>query len=385
MKNLENTKDALQKEMLQSWISKGYKGTLVAATGSGKSRCGVLAAQDEKKLNKDFKGLLIVPTEKLRDKNWKEEFKKWNATRIYNSNFRRECYASIAKIKNEEFDLVILDEAHNITLNNYSFFQNNKINKVLGLTATPPEDREKEILLKSVAPISYIYTLNQAVSDGNVADYDITVVKIDLDDIEKIYKGGTKLYPKMVTEKQKYIQLHNKAENAKYSGNANWLKFAIIDRMRFVYNLTSKTKAAKWIIENLLSEDRSLIFCGSIAQADELCSNRYHSKSGDKALKKLVNGSINQLSCVKALNEGHNIPNLDSALVVQLNSKEKDLIQRMGRILRPRPNHIGTIYILIANNTQDEDWFKKASAGLDSSKIKYLTFNELKNTLNRWL
>jgi superfamily II DNA or RNA helicase len=56
---------------------------------------------------------------------------------------------------------------------------------------------------------------------------------------------------------------------------------------------------------------------------------------------------VNRLSCVKAINEGHNFPGIDSGVIVQINSKEKDLIQRLGRLLRFRPGHEGHLYIVV--------------------------------------
>ena len=58
--------------------------------------------------------------------------------------------------------------------------------------------------------------------------------------------------------------------------------FLILQRMRFIYNLPSKLEAAKYILKHIIPiEDRTLIFCGSIAHAEELSKNTYHSKTDD--------------------------------------------------------------------------------------------------------
>ena len=93
------------------------------------------------------------------------------------------------------------------------------------------------------------------------------------------------------------------------------IKFARLARMRFIYNLKSKTKVAKYMLEKMISRDeRTLIFAGSIATAEKLESNSFHSKSNGKAFDKFMNKEINRLSSVKSLNEGVNIPDLDNAL-----------------------------------------------------------------------
>ena len=105
----------------------------------------------------------------------------------------------------------------------------------------------------------------------------------------------------------------------------------MFERLHFIYNLKSKTEIAKEIFKLIYKKDRRyLIFCGSIKQADEICGeNVYHSKVKDTAFTKFKQKLINYLGAVKSLNEGHNIPELDEAIIVQFNSSEKDIIQQI--------------------------------------------------------
>ena len=74
------------------------------------------------------------------------------------------------------------------------------------------------------------------------------------------------------------------------------------------------------------------------------------------------------------MNEGQNIPNLDNAVIVQLNSNELSTIQRIGRCIRYRPGHEATIYILSVVQTQDEKWVKKALENFDTNNIEYVSY-----------
>ena len=108
-KNLR--RETLQKEALQAVLDNNGSGILCLATGVGKSKiaidyCRLLHSQLKKKL----KCLLVVPTEKLRDTNWADEFCKWKSKVIYTDCVERTCYASFNKFKNQEYDLVILDK-----------------------------------------------------------------------------------------------------------------------------------------------------------------------------------------------------------------------------------------------------------------------------------
>ena len=47
--------------------------------------------------------------------------------KIWENNVESYCYASGSKVKGNEYDLVIMDEAHRITELSYEFFKDNKI------------------------------------------------------------------------------------------------------------------------------------------------------------------------------------------------------------------------------------------------------------------
>lgn len=365
-------RDIVQKEALDAVLANGGSGILCLATGVGKSKiaidyCNVFYNY----LKKSFRGLLVVPTEKLRDENWSDEFEKWSAKKIYN-NLDRVCYASLNKLKNKNYDLVIMDECHKISENNVKFFKQNTVSNILGLTATFPKDEIKQLLLQELnLPIVYSISLDEAIDKQIVAPYKIKIVECVLDDKEKYITAGTKEKPFMTTEYGQYNYLSNSIQRIMYSGK-NVPQWLFLKRMHMLYNLKSKTDIAKKVIASLPKDDKTLIFCGSIDQANQLCENRFHSKSSDKDFNDFCNGKINKLSCVNALNEGINIPNIDSAVIVQLNSQELNTIQRIGRCIRYRPGHEATIYILSVAFTQDAKWVEKALTSFDKKNIEYI-------------
>ena len=377
-----NTVRSIVQEEAKQAIIKNNGGMIAMATGSGKSRVAVEVAKYY--INSIDKSLsLIVPTEKLRDENWKEEYSKWAADYLWSPTIRL-CYASASKIQNKDFELAILDEGHNITELSSEFFSNNKVERTVLLTATPPSDPIKKEILKSLGiKLVYEVTLDQAVRLGFVAPYKITVVSVALDNTTKNIPGGTKLKPFMTTESAAYAYHCKAIQQAMFDKTPSGRKrhqFAILRRMQFIYKIPSKTEVIKFLLEKVIpQDDRSLIFCGSIEQAEAVCPNRYHSKSGDKAYNAFKAEEINRLSCVKAINEGHNFPGVDSGIVGQLNSKEKDLVQRIGRLIRYRPGHEAHLYIVVSESTQDEKWLENAVENLDQSKIEYVRFINFKN------
>lgn len=362
-------KSLIQKEALQKWLNNKFIGTLAIATGVGKTKIAIDALN--LLYTEDCRCLLVVPTENLRDKNWKEECEKWDSMKVY-SRLARECYVNLSKIKGQKFDLVILDEAHCITENNSEFFKNNQISRVLALTATPPKDRVKFNLLNSIAPIIFEYTLENGIKDGIITPFKIKVVDLVLDNKDKYVKAGSKAKPFLQTEEAQYSYLDKLVTKSYFTERKDATKFALLARMRFIYNIKSKTKLAQYIIDNYMKDERSLIFAGRIEQAEELCKETYHSKTNDTNLSKFQEQKIQKLSCVQALNQGINIPNVDSAIITQLKSKDHHVIQQIGRVVRWREDHIANIWVLRLLNTVDEDWVNAALAGFDPSLIEYI-------------
>ena len=383
-----NTVRGIVQEEAKQAVIKNNGGMIAMATGAGKSRVAVeLAKHYAAPSLFAYKEIaVIVPTEKLRDENWKEEFYKWGAA-VEWSAVTGLCYASGSKIVNRDFELAILDEGHNITELSSEFFINNNVKRTVLLTATPPEDKVKKQILSDL-DINLVYelTLDQAVRLGFVAPYKITVVSVALDNTTKNIPGGTKLKPFMTTESAAYAYHCKAIQQAMFDKTPSGRKrhqFAILRRMQFIYKIPSKTEVIKFLLEKVIpQDDRSLIFCGSIEQAEAVCPNRYHSKSGDKAYNAFKSEEINRLSCVKAINEGHNFPGVDSGIVGQLNSKEKDLVQRIGRLIRYRPGHEAHLYIVVSESTQDEKWLENAVENLDQSKIEYVRFINFKTKYN---
>jgi superfamily II DNA or RNA helicase len=423
-------KDSIQQKALSTHHDFDCFSTLALCTGAGKTRVAILRCREIVNLNPDAKIFLAVPTEKLRDINWKEEFHKWCEDDIYESNLTRACYVSLHKEKHlkETWDLVILDEAHHITENCLPFFFENEIKSILGLTATPPTDEYKKKMLESLAPVSYIYTLQQGIIDGVVSPFEINVIFTQLNDTHNNVEAGSKKSPFMTTEKKSYdfwdkafndlkikssvlesdlaslgyyeskkqdyfIQNRTEDKDAYISTlklSSDQLKYlkvllgqkfitetrkfsAMTKRKSILYNSYSKEQLANKLLQKIYQDKlRFLIFCGSIKQSTNICGNNvFNSSSTSEYFDKFCKKELNILGVVNAVNEGLNIDALDEIIIVQISAKDLHLIQRIGRLIRLRDNFIGKVYILVNKNSQDEVWLKSAIKAMDEIKITY--------------
>lgn len=373
-----NPKDAVQARARIAW-NRTRKGTLAMATGCGKSKIAVDRVIELLKEKPLATILLVVPTTRLRDSNWKEEFEKWGAADAW-TRVNRSCYVSINRFDNTHWDLVILDEAHNITPYNSVFFDSNNVKETIGLTATPPRDDDKIELLDKYAPICFIYRMDEAVNEGLVAPYKITIYSVPLDRNDKYIQGGTKAKPFMSTEAAHYLYLCKRIDAANFMGDT-MKKITRIARMTFLKNLKSKSDAIRTLLGAASLEERMVIFCGSIAQAEIILPDQcYHSalrgKTKDDGLNNFIAGITSKLTCVSALNEGINIPLVDSAVISSFDSNPKNMTQRIGRIVRLRPGHVAQIHILVSQGTAEETWIAKALVDFDSANIVY---NDIRN------
>jgi len=375
---MKKTKDQVQVEAVEAIKRNNGRGIIAMATGTGKSKVAIDYTAEKQKDNFDLRVLIVVPTEKLRDINWKEEFHKWGQDFLWNNNVERSCYASISKLEGEYYDIVFLDEGHNITELNSTFFEQNTVGDLIMLTATPPRKQEKVDIIDNLKlEIIYEVTLDEAVEWGLVSPYKITVVYTTLDISRKYVKAGNKDKVFYQTEFSSYAYLTS-AINITPTRTSKH-KALVMKRMRLIYNALSKTDVAKFLIEKVIPrEQRTLIFAGTIEQAEILCQDSVHSKTNDSRYHAFRNEEINLLSSVRVLNQGENIPNLDNAVIVQLNSNELDMVQRIGRTVRYRDGHLANIYIIILKDTVDLNWLMSAISEFDRNNIEYVDFGEIK-------
>jgi superfamily II DNA or RNA helicase len=369
-------KDQEQRKALNLWASKGYMGSIIAGTGFGKSRCGVLAVG--KLLKENEKALVLVPTTQLQDQ-FKEEFIKWG----YEDTLPQVdiiCYQTAYKLEGEHYHIVVCDEIHlGISPEYRKFFENNTYDKLLCMTATTPEEDEYRTYLTNLAPTRYKITLDECVALGLVADYKIICIPISLTEEEqKAYKKANNLF---VHSKYKLGQfdafnqakliLANKVQGDK--GAAAMFYKAIRDRKSVVQHTISKIEKSKELLKEH-KKDKVLIFSGTNAFTDKMAEEvnglSYHSKKSKKQREQILDDFRSTKSKVlcstKALNQGFNVPDASVGIIAGLDSKALPMIQRVGRLLRLNKNKVGVIYILYVKDSQEEKWLKNAIKSLNN-------------------
>ena len=188
MSEVNKIKDKEQKKAVNAWAKNNFKGSIIAGTGFGKSRCGVIAVGEtlrrlEPSINKPA-GLVLVPTVNLRDQ-FKEEFIKWGYEDVLEF-VEFMCYQTAYKLTGHHYDVVVCDEVHlGLSPKYRKFFKNNIYDRLLCMTATLPEEPEYKVKLHQLAPTVYKITLDECVDLGLVAPYKIICVPVSLTEEER--------------------------------------------------------------------------------------------------------------------------------------------------------------------------------------------------------
>tara|TARA_R100000951_G_scaffold26046_1_gene22057 strand:- start:1097 stop:2260 length:1164 start_codon:yes stop_codon:yes gene_type:complete len=373
---INQIRDKEQRKALNSWANQGFVGSVIAGTGFGKSRVGVLAV--EHALKDGGNALILVPTVQLQEQ-FTEEFEKWG---VSIDNVEVMCYQSAYKLKGKEYSIVICDEVHLGLSHEYrKFFKYNMYDKLLCMTATLPEELEYKDLLEKLAPTAYKITLDKCVQLGIVSPYTITCVPVTLTVDEKAaYKKANNSFVQWKYMLGQFNAFESAQEimrnrNATAGDKQKAVMFYRAIRMRkqivdFAENKINKFKE----MYELNKDKRILVFSGANDFTDKLCNSiapnaiSYHSKKTKKqkelALESFKNGTINVLCSTKALNQGFDVPDANMGIMCGITSKSLSMIQRVGRLIRFKEDKVGEIIILYVADSQEEKWLKSAVKNL---------------------
>lgn len=363
---MKNKREKIQEEAL-SIIVKQKRCGLAISMGVGKTLIGLKYINYFQASNQGIlKVLVVAPKVSIFD-SWRTDAQKFG---ISLDNIEFTTYLSLNKHNPHNYDLLILDECHSL-LNGHHTFLAVYTGRILGLTGTPPryKNSEKGMMMDEYCPIVYEYITDDAVGDNILNDYKIIVHYISLSskkDIPVNNKGKT-FY---TSELDNYNYWSKRVELAASNKDK---QMSSIMRMKSMMSFVSKEKYVSNILKNI--DEKTLIFCNTQTQADKLCSHSYHSGNvfSENNLILFKEGLINKLSCVLQLNEGINIPNLKSGIILHAYSgSSPKMKQRFGRLLRLNSEDTSTTHIICYKNTIDEKWVNDSLSDLDQNKIKHV-------------
>lgn len=352
-------RDSVNKEVLE--LSDKHNNMLIELpTGFGKSK---LALDILKKhiTYMQQEVLIVVPRLVLID-TWKEEFEKWGMKK-YLMSVTFVTYVSLPK-KAGKWSMVIFDECHHLSERCREALDSFTIWRSILLSATVKNSVKWELKGTFQNLFSYKIHMKEAIDNEVLPDPRVFLIPLSLETnipTESIWKNPRGKEPALevswanrwaairqktqkvriyCTEWQYYTELSDQIDfwKRKYMVTRNeafknkWLRLAG-ERLKW---LSDKKVDIVSRILWLIRGHRTLTFCNSIEQTEELGSYCINSKNKESTniLKAFNDGRIDHITACNMLNEGMNLVNCQVGIYNNLNSSEVIVKQRLGRILR---------------------------------------------------
>lgn len=359
-----NLRDQLQEKWATGFINGSGRSILHLCPRAGKIRTSIRIFCKLQRIIGYVPKILIAYPDKNIQKSWEDDIK---SVGYNNPNISYVTHVSLSKELLNEYDIIVCDEIHLLSENQKANFaqliENNRTSCVLGLTGTLSSKTKTELAFGLGLPVSEEYTLAEAIYDGIISDYQINVVKVDLDDKVIVDKK------KKRTEKQKYRAIswviENKGQNL----------FLSLSRMRIVHNSLSKIAITKKLL-NQLKDKRVLVFCANNKMAKELGCKIHTAKFNDQdEFEKFIGDTSkhNHYAVCKIGNTGVSFKSLDHIIVNAFDSNSENLTQRICRsLILDAKGKVSNIYIVSSTEKAELKWLEKSLEFFDQKKIKYL-------------
>jgi superfamily II DNA or RNA helicase len=390
---VRQTKDERQEQAYNSFKKAGGRGCIEWATGVGKTIALLKTARNLidgwAKANKGVPKIIVgVPTRNLKTQ-WIEEIVKMN---LHNYNIEVVVYKTLVK-RTWECDLFLPDELHRLGAKLFiEAFTKVKYRFIFGATATLEREDGMHFLLKTYCPIVDTVTINEAMWQGWITPFKIynLAVPFTIDEqlhydvVNEVYNKNFGIFnndfdaamscldpdvAKVYNETNLHWESHFQV-----FGVAKKFAASMSERNKLITDCESKIVAGLHVVETF--KDEQIISFGSTKEfADRFAfaigkeAVAYHSDFSDKenavTLETFRRERKRVISTAKSLDEGTNIPSVSLALVTSGTSIKRQLIQRLGRILRVIDGkNFAIIIILYMEGSHEINKLKKAQQGL---------------------
>jgi len=379
-----------QKDAIDSWIKHSCRGIFDMATGAGKTftALGSISKLSEI-LNGKLGVIIVAPYQHLVEQwveditafgvkpiicysryDWKKKLKdavKDYKYKIINNFCAITTNATLATdsmqsiLKNATGDmLIVVDEAHNFGTRRQMAAIPIDFKYRLGLSATIERHHDEEgtqRLYDFFGPKCIEYTLKQAIEEGKLTPYHYYPIAVSLNESE---------FDKYVEITDKVVSILRKNRNKDEIPKA--AEHLLIERARIIAGCQNKLEALKVAINPYKNKHRILVYCGATKvfsieekkDVDDAFDGRQidivtqmlgcdldmivtqftsaeDSKERDVIKTAFANDNIQALVAIKCLDEGMNIPGIETAFILASSTNPKEYIQRRGRVLRKFP------------------------------------------------
>ncbi len=369
-----------QEDAAWAWHRAGRRGVVVLPTGSGKTRLALAAMA-----RAGVPALAIVPTRVLLDQ-WVREITATYGGPVgcIGDGQRRLEAVTVATFESawrqmeqmgNRFGLLIVDEVHH--------FGDGRRDEALelctapsrlGLTATPPSTAASERLSGLVGPTVFELSVGD-LSGRFLAPFELVTLGLDLDPEERrAWELAVAAYRPVLRAFQRecpgadwidFVRASSRTEQGREA-------LAAFRRSRAILAFPSAKRDAVAGLLGRHASSRVLIFTPDNATAYAVaCEHLVMPITCDisrveraAALDRFRRGELRALVSARVLNEGIDVPDADVAIVVGGTQGEREHVQRIGRLLRPREGKTAVVYELVMRGTTEISQARRRRAGL---------------------
>lgn len=359
-----------QEAALSAWNLAGRKGVIVLPTGSGKTRVALAAIA-----RTGTTALCLVPTRVLLEQ-WGDEIRSQLGIEPgrYGDGRREVGPITVATFESawrhmgvlgDRFGLLVIDEVHH--------FGNGLRDEALemcgapfrmGLTATPPP-AESGVRIEALVGRTIFELGLRTLAGTYLAPFEAITLHVELDPAEREEYGRMRgLFRAVYAQFRRFHPTGEWADFAREAARSDEGRRALVafQRMRAITAFPSAKRAALALLLARHQADRTLVFTGDNATAYAV--SRMHllmpftcdigRAERTKALDHFRAGRLRALVSAQVLNEGLDVPDAEVGIVVAGRRGEREHVQRVGRLLRPRPGKRAVIYALVVRGTREE-------------------------------
>lgn len=379
-----------QQQAIASWFANNGRGTLKMATGSGKT-ITALAIACELYRQIGLQVLLVVCPYRHLVTQWARECEKFNlqpilafenlrnwqsqlSTQIYNLRSGSQGFITVITTNSTLIGdglqsqlkyfpaktLIIGDEAHNLGAPRLEESLPRRVGLRLALSATPEryfDDGGTQSLFDYFGPVLQPeFTLQDAIAQNALVHYLYYPVLVELTEAESI------AYLKL-TKKIGRSLLYRERENGNsgdFEDNED-IKSLLMQRARLIGAASNKLTALRELMANRRETTHTLFYCSDGSQEAGQRSSLRQLKAVAKILGvelgykvstytaqtslqeretlrlQFESGELQGLVAIRCLDEGVDIPAIQTAVILSSSGNPRQFIQRRGRVLRPHP------------------------------------------------
>lgn len=392
--HLSTTLYTWQRAALEKWFANTGKGIIQAVTGSGKSLCGVHLANYFVQQNK--RCLILVPSVTLLEQ-WKTIFELEMGIEVtsllggkYGQRFDANCPLTIGVVnsvskKSEElhgfFEFIVADECHRYGAPSHKTALLESIPYRLGLTATLERSSDngvEDTLLPFFGETIYNYNFKEARRDNVIATYSVQTIGVELeaDELEEYHNYGKQMAEnakKLIRQfgypsgNEFFSRLQSPKTRQEGILTSNYLS-SMQGRKKIVSENQAKLDIISEFSEAINCATRTLIFCETVESSelirDELVQKgvsvgNYHSRLTSREQENILDGlGSGRFKCVvavRALDEGIDVPDIDFGIIISGSRQKRQMIQRMGRVLRKKIDNRNACFAIVYAEGTTED------------------------------